>query len=107
MEKSEAAGGANPTILEAVNLTGPRQSSSGHKTKVSMIATLCLYGFMVCDQLVVAKVAVASHQILLPLHLTHVWFVFTSRAPTFLDPPMERLIAVTGDERRVEVLPQR
>ena len=50
MEKSEAEGGAKPMILVAVSLTGPRQSSSGHNTKVSM--ALGLYGFMVCDQLV-------------------------------------------------------
>ena len=33
------------------------------------------------------------------------WFVFTGRAPIFFDPPMERLIAVAGDERCVEFGP--
>ena len=61
MEKSEAVGGANPTMLEAVNLTGPRQSSSGHKTKVSMMSmSQRVHGLRPTGLVVVAKVAVAT-----------------------------------------------
>ena len=102
MEKSEAAGGANPMILVAVSLTGPRQSSSGHNTKVSI--ALGPYGFMVCDQLV-SKGSKGSSSISsnFATTISHMCGLFLPVGRlTFLDPPMERLIAVTGDERRVE-----
>ena len=60
MEKSEAVGGANPTILEAVNLTGPRQSSSGHKTKVSIMSNVSTGSWSETNWFMVAKVAVAT-----------------------------------------------
>ena len=46
--KSEAEG-VKPTIPEAVSLIGPRHSSSGHNTKVSMIKLLkrCKYFWIV------------------------------------------------------------
>ena len=44
MLKSVAVG-VRPTIPEAVSLMGPRQSSSGHNTKVSMLSSNCLQIF--------------------------------------------------------------